>query len=199
MPKKAKNEDDFERLAKGVSKDKKRARPGRTRKNSLCAQPGGDARGALANKRDVSPLVRLVGALRDENIRFQLIGMSAAVLQGVPVVTNDIDLWIDLPARQYMTPVNTALRLGATMVRNTVVELSDGMLVNFIYEVTGLGSFATEFRKARILSFYGETIPVMPLELIRKSKMAVMRPKDEAHISYINQTLQVRGEEKKRK
>ncbi len=117
--------------------------------------------------------------------------MSAAVLQGVPVVTHDVDLWIDLPARQYMLAVNVALRRGATMVRNTVVELSDGMLVNFIYEVTGLGSFAVELRKAHKLRFHGCEIPVMPLESIRKSKAAVMRDKDPAHIHAIDQTLKL--------
>ena len=145
----------------------------------------------MADKRDVSPLVRLVGALRAENIRFQLIGMSAAVLQGVPVVTHDVDLWIDLPARQYMRTVNVAVRHGAKLVRNTVIELSDGMLVNFIYEVTGLGSFAAELQKARRLGFHGCEIPVMPLESIRKSKAAVMRDKDPAHIHAIDQTLRL--------
>ncbi len=42
-----------------------------------------------------------MGALSTEKIRFQLIGMSAAVLQGVPVATFDVDLWLDLPSRQY--------------------------------------------------------------------------------------------------
>ncbi len=91
-----------------------------------------------------------------------------------------------------MKPVNLALWLGAKMVRNTVVELSDGMLVNFIFEVTGLKSFAAEFRKARKLSFHGLMVPVMPLESIRRSKMAVRRPKDEAHIFYIGETLRLR-------
>jgi len=122
--------------------------------------------------------------------------MSAAVLQGVPVSTLDVDFWIDLPAREYMRAVNVARALGAKMVRNTIVELSDGTLVNFIYEVTGLKSFAAEFRKARKLNFHGLTIPVMPLESIRKSKMAVMRPKDEAHIYYINEILRLRKKTK---
>jgi hypothetical protein len=133
-----------------------------------------------------------VGALRAEKIRFQLIGMAAAVLQGVPVVTHDVDLWIDLPARQYMRAVNIALRQGAATIRNTVVELSNGMLVNFIYEVTGLGSFAAEMPKAHKIEFHGCDIPVMPLESIRKSKAAVMRDKDAAHIHAIDQTLRLR-------
>lgn len=117
--------------------------------------------------------------------------MAAALLQGVPVVTHDVDLWIDLPARQYMRAVNLALQQGARMVRNTVVELSDGMLVNFIYEVTGLGSFRSELRKARKLKFHGCEIPVMPLGSIRKSKAAIMRDKDPAHIYAIDQTLRL--------
>jgi hypothetical protein len=118
--------------------------------------------------------------------------MSAAVLQGVPVVTHDVDFWVDLPARQYMRVINVALRLGATMVRDTVVELSDGMLVNFIYAVTGLNGFAAELRKACNLRFHGCEIPVMPLESIRKSKAAVMRDKDPAHIHAIDQVLRLR-------
>ncbi len=130
-----------------------------------------------------------MGALGAEKVRFQLIGMSAAVLQGVPVATVDVDLWLDLPARQYMRAVNLAVRQGATMIRNTVVELEDGTLVNFIFDVTGLDDFATEFRRARKLKFHGSEVPVMPLESIRKSKSVIMRAKDTAHIHYINETL----------
>lgn len=117
--------------------------------------------------------------------------MSAALLQGVPVVTHDVDLWIDLPPRQYMRAMNVAVRTGATMIRDTVAELSDGMLVNFIYAVTGLGSFAAELRKARPLKFHGCTVPVMALESIRRSKAAVMREKDPAHIHAIDETLRL--------
>src|SRR5262249_46729638 len=141
--------------------------------------------------RDVSPLAQFMGALSAEKIRFQLIGMSAAVLQGVPVATIDVDFWLDLPARQYMRAINVARALGGRMVRNTVVELTDGTLVNFIFEVTGLGSFAAELRKAKTLGFHGLKIAVMPLESIRRSKAAVMRPKDSAHIHYIDKTLRL--------
>jgi hypothetical protein len=122
--------------------------------------------------------------------------MSAAVLQGVPVVTHGVDLWIDLPARQYMRAVNVAVSQGAMMVRNTVVELKNGLLVNFIYDVTGFGNFTTELKKARHLKFHGSTIPVMPLESIRKSKAAIIRDKDPAHIHYITETLRLRKKSK---
>lgn len=132
-----------------------------------------------------------MGAFVAEKIRFQLIGMSAAVLQGVPVATFDVDLWLDLPSRQYMRAINLALRQGAQVLRNTVVELVDGTLVNFIFEVTGLKGFSVELCRARKLEFHRLVIPVMPLESIRRSKAAVMRPKDPAHIHYIDETLRL--------
>ncbi len=199
MAKKSKRENKPQGLAKGVQANQERARSRRTRKNSLRAKSRGNTRGALAHERNVPALVRLVGALRAEKIRFQLIGMSAAVLQGVPVVTHDVDLWIDLPTRQYMTPINIAVRQGAIMVRNTVVELSDGMLVNFIYAVDGLASFTTELEKARLMKFHGCDIPVMPLESIRKSKAAAMRDKDPVHIYLIDRTLSLQRKSRGRR
>lgn len=132
-----------------------------------------------------------MGALRVAKIQYQLIGMSAALLQGVPVATFDVDLWINLPVRQYMVAAKVAIETGAQMVRNTVFELTDGTLVNFIFEVDGLKSFAVELRKARKLRFHGQTVPVMPLESIRRSKAAVMRPKDSSHIHSIDETLRL--------
>ena len=134
-----------------------------------------------------------MGTLQSEKIRFQIVGMSAAVLQGVPVATFGVDLWLNLPGRQYMRAMNLALRQGAKMIRNTVAELADGTLVNFIFEITGLGGFMTELRKARRLKFHGLAIAVMPLDSIRKSKAALMRPKDSVHIHYINETLRALG------
>ena len=187
-------------LAKSVSKSKRNTRYGRTRKSALRAKSRGYTGRKVADERRVSPLARLMGAFFAEKVRFQLIGMSAAVLQGVPVATFDVDLWLDLPVRQYIRAVNIALRVGAKLVRNTVVELADGTLVNFIFEVTGLRNFATELRKAHIVRFHGLDVPVMPLELIRKSKAAIQRPKDAAHIHYIDETLRVlRANWKKRK
>ena len=62
----------------------------------------------MADARELSPLAELVHTLSEEGIRFQIAGMSAAVLQGVPATTLDTDIWIDLPQREY---VNNLARL----------------------------------------------------------------------------------------
>ncbi len=77
------------------------------------------------------------------------------------------------------------------MVRNTVVELSDRTLVNFVYEVTGLPEFARVIKKARKVTWNGMKVAVLPLELIKKSKAAIRRPKDLLHIKLIEQRLAV--------
>jgi hypothetical protein len=180
-----------QRLAKGVSKAQNDARSGRARKDSVRKVRGRDAGRTVADERSVSPLARFLGALGDEEIRFQIVGMTAANLQGVPGSTIDVDLWLDLPARQYMKVINLALGLGAQVVRNTVVELSDGTLVNFIYEVTGLPTFGRVIGKARKMIWNGIEVAVLPLDLIKKSKQAIHRPKDLLHIELINQRLAV--------
>lgn len=145
----------------------------------------------MAVERELSPLARLLGALRAEKIRYQVIGMTAANLQGVPGSTIDVGLWLDLPPRQYMTAINLAIREGAQALRNTVVELADGTLVNFVYEVTGLPPFASVIGKAKRMIWGGIEVAVLPLELIKKSKEAIRRPKDLLHIELIRQRLAV--------
>ncbi len=118
--------------------------------------------------------------------------MSGAILQGVPATTLDTDLWIDLPPRQYMRVLNLCRSLGGVIRANTVVELTDGSLVNFLYEVHGLRAFRIEYREAHRLRWLGLEVRVLPLERIYASKRFVGRPKDLAHLPLIEQTIRLR-------
>ena len=104
--------------------------------------------------------------------------MTAAILQGAPGVTLDIDLWMDLPQRRYLKPISLALRLGAKMVRQTVVALADDRLVNFCYSIEGVASFETEYRRAVKFIFEGVEVRVLPLQRVIRSKEAAGRDKD---------------------
>lgn len=117
--------------------------------------------------------------------------MSAAILQGVPATTLDTDFWIDLPPRRYMRVLNLCRRLGATVRANTVVDLADGSMVNFLYAVHGLRSFAREYRAAKRLHWLGTRVAVLPLERIFASKRFVGRPKDLAHLPLLEQTMRL--------
>ena len=115
--------------------------------------------------------------------------MSGAIVQGVPMTTLDTDLWIDLPERQYIRLINLSLKLGATMIRQTVVALRNGSLVNYLDHVDGVAAFATEWRRAVEIAFHGERIKVLPLERIIRSKEFVGRPKDLAALPAMRDTL----------
>ena len=115
--------------------------------------------------------------------------MSAAIAQGVMANTMDVDVWINLPPRQYMRMQNLARKLGATPAANTVVYLEDGTPVNFVYEVTGLEPFVKEKKHITRARFHGYNVPVLRLERIVKSKEAIRRDKDKLHIVLIREFL----------
>ena len=121
-----------------------------------------------------------------------LIGMSAAIVEGVMETTLDVDLWIDLPSRQSMRVQNIARATGCTPARSTVVYTPDGTPINFIFKVGGLGSFGAEFKHARKMAFRGKKIPVLKLERILKSKETGRRDKDLPHIIHIRKLLRCR-------
>jgi hypothetical protein len=139
-----------------------------------------------------SPLVQLFGALQAERVKFMLVGMSAANLQGVLASTVDVEVWIGLPPRQYMRVINLCRKLKATVQSPNKVFLSDETPVDFIYELGGLKKFENEFLRAKKLPFHGLKIPVLPLERICKSKEIAGRDKDKLHILLIQQVLKLK-------
>jgi hypothetical protein len=118
--------------------------------------------------------------------------MSAAILQGVPATTIDTDIWVELPPRQFVRLTAIIMHLGGIMLAPTVAALSDDTLVNFLPRVDGIGSFDKELEKARRIRWQGTVVPVLPLESLLKSKLAIGRPKDLAHIPLLKQTIRLR-------
>jgi len=147
----------------------------------------------MADARELSPLARLIYTLQQEKIRFLVAGMTAAILQGVPATTLDTGLWIDLPERSYIRILRLCRKLGATILANTVVELTDGSMVNFHYHVDGLLRFGAEFKQATHLRWLGTKVAVLGLRRIYQSKKLVGRPKDIAHLPLLKQTMKLKG------
>jgi hypothetical protein len=118
--------------------------------------------------------------------------MTAAVLQGVMMSTMDIDLWVDLPTRQYIRLWNLIRSQGGSASSQTLYVLEDGRVVNFLFSVTGLRSFAAEFRDAVTHKLEGLEVRVLPLARILKSKKVIRRAKDLTHIPEIEKVLRGR-------
>ena len=118
-----------------------------------------------------------------------MVGMAAAILQGVPATTTDTDIWVDLPKRQYVRLLNLVVKQGGTPMARTMYGLSDGSLVNFIFSMTGLKRFDEEYAHARELLWNGMEIRVLPLERIYKSKHDSAREKDIAHLPLLKRVM----------
>lgn len=128
----------------------------------------------------------LIAELHAEKIRFLIVGMSAAVLQGAPMATVDTDIWIDLPVRSY---VRVAQRIGANILSGSVLGLRDDHRVDFIYRIDGLASFGTEWKRALSLQWAGHDVRVLPLARIIRSKEVSNRPKDVATLPVLRDYL----------
>jgi predicted nucleotidyltransferase len=155
-------------------------------------EPRSDSNRAVAAQPAPSAIGALLKALTEAKIRFQIVGMTAAILQGVPAATLDADIWIDLPERQYMRAINIAVRLDAKPLRQTVVVLRDESLVNFCYRIDGVRSFDTEYRNARWIEWEGVRVKVLSLERIIKSKEAAGREKDIAILPHLRKIAESR-------
>jgi hypothetical protein len=119
--------------------------------------------------------------------------MGAAVLQGVPVVTQDLDLWIGSPMSRHDEILLLCHNLGAEILDDFRVVFPYATLVNFTYHVDGLRSFGAELKRSVKLKWLGQRIAVLPLERIYASKAAIKRPKDRVHLFYLQEAIRLRS------
>lgn len=124
------------------------------------------------------PVGQFFAALHTAKIRFLIVGGTAASLHGAPMATIDVDIWIDLPERQYVRLLAIAKKLGAEILSENVICLRGDQRVDFLYRIDGLASFATEWKKAAKMTWVGQPVKVLPLDRIIRSKEISNRPKD---------------------
>jgi len=177
------------RLAKNLPEDSHDAGHERARKDHARAKSRGHTGRKVEDARELPPLARLVQLLGEEGIRFQMVGMSAAIMQGVPATTIDTDLWVDLPERRYVQLMKLVKALGGEVLAPTMYALKDGALVNFIFKMTGLKSFDREYANSKEVSWNGIKVHVLGLERIYASKKASARDKDIAHLPLLQRVI----------
>lgn len=131
-------------------------------------------------------------ALDARSVRFLLVGMSAALLQGVRGSTEDIDLWFaSLDDDRIAKAASDA---GGFLVSRVSPPLLGGALgerFDLVMTMSALPDFDAEYAAAIDMSLDGVRVRVLPLERILLSKRAANRPKDRIAIGQIEDTLRV--------
>ncbi len=124
---------------------------------------------------------RLFAALRARGVKFLIVGLGAAVLEGAPVATQDIDVWFE-------TIDNEQIKLAAQDD-----ELSR---IDVVPTAHGLKRFAEEYDAGIEREIEGVILRILPLERVVASKRATARAKDAASLPALEATLRARAKTK---
>jgi hypothetical protein len=135
-------------------------------------------------------------ALNQRRVRFLIVGMSGAILQGAPGVTQDIDLWFEpLDNDRIAAAAREAggFWVSAFGLRPPALG-GEGLEDRFdvVLHPDGLDAFDTEYARAKTEVVEGIPLRVLPLERIIASKRAAKRPKDLAQLPALEAALAVR-------
>ena len=130
--------------------------------------------------------------LTRQNVEFIIVGLSAAALQGAPVVTQDVDLWFkDLShpgLKKALKKVGgifvPSVGLNPPMLAGEAVKLFD-----IVTHMHGLAGFEEEKMQALTVALGKVKVAVLPLEQIIKSKKAVKRQKDKLVLPVLKDAL----------
>ncbi|HEV2330780.1 MAG TPA: hypothetical protein VGY56_18525 [Verrucomicrobiae bacterium] len=135
---------------------------------------------------------RLLRSLLRHEVRFMVVGLSAAAFPGAPVITQDVDLWFEKLGDPEMS--RALQEVGAAyvppsinnprMLAGTVAELFD-----IVIRMDGLGKFADEIENCVEIQLGHQKLKVLSLERILASKLAANRAKDQLTIPVLRDTL----------
>lgn len=137
----------------------------------------------------------LFAALRARGIKFLIIGLGAAVLEGAPVATQDLDLWFErIDGDQFSLAAQDA---GGFWVPAFGLHPpafgGDGLSrIDVVLTAQGLRRFADEYDSSVEREIEGVTIRILPLERVIASKRAAGRVKDAASLPALEATLRAR-------
>src|SRR5688572_9684766 len=129
----------------------------------------------------------LFEALNRNRVRYLMVGLGAAVLQGANTGTRDIDIWFeDLSDERIGAAVREAGGIwisGSFGMRPPQIGGDAiGDRVDVVTHMHGLGNFAEETAHSTEIVVDGVPLPVLRLERIIVSKRASGRSKDLAAI-----------------
>lgn len=130
--------------------------------------------------------------LQELGVRFLVVGMSAALLQGARGATEDIDLWFEEIGDERIA--EAARRAGGVFITRSQPPMFGGAIgdrLDVVLTMSGLPDFQAEFARAIDEPVSGVTLKVLPLARILHSKMAAGRHKDDPGIAQIRLALEV--------
>jgi len=138
---------------------------------------------------------RLFDALAARGVRFLLVGLGAAVLEGAPVSTQDLDIWperIDDPRLALAAQDAGGFWISGFGAQPPAFGGAGFERLDVVLTAHGLEPFDAEYAAAVEREIEGVRFRVLPLERVLASKRASNRPKDLAALPALEATLLAR-------
>lgn len=137
----------------------------------------------------------LLEALNARGVRYLIVGMGAALIEGAPGTTQDLDLWFGRIDEAQLR--QAALEAGGLYTSGFGLQPpafgGEGLdRLDLVLTASGLESFEAEFNGAREYDLDGVRVRVLPLERVIVSKRAAKRPKDSAQLPMLEAALAAR-------
>jgi hypothetical protein len=130
--------------------------------------------------------------LRKQKVEFIIVGLSAAALQGAPVVTQDVALWFkdlnDPGLKKVLKKVGAAY--VPPSAHNPPMFAGDAVnLFDIVVHMHGLEAFEQEKKNTLTMDLGKIKVLVLSLERIIKSKKATGRQKDKIVLPVLKDAL----------
>lgn len=137
----------------------------------------------------------LLEALNDLGVRYLIVGMGAALIEGAPATTQDLDLWFGHIDADRLR--EAARRAGGLYTAGFGLQPpafgGEGLdRVDLVLTASGLESFEREYAGAREYELDGVRVKVLPIERVIVNKRAAKRPKDSAQLPILEAALAAR-------
>jgi hypothetical protein len=128
--------------------------------------------------------------LARRRVKFMVVGMSAAVIQGADLGTEDIDLWFESLSDPGLD--EAARAAGGVIARRANPPMLTGKgldHIDLVIRCDGLRAFDVEYDSAIEAEAFGVKLKVLPLRRVISSKKAANRLKDQAVLPALKAAL----------
>jgi hypothetical protein len=128
--------------------------------------------------------------LARRRVKFMVVGMSAAVIQGADLGTEDIDLWFESLSDPGLDEAARAAGGVIAWRANPPMLTGKGLdHIDLVIRCDGLRAFDVEYAAAIEAEAFGVKVRVLPLQRVISSKKAANRLKDQAVLPALRAAL----------
>jgi len=148
---------------------------------------------------DESFLIELAETVAQADLQVIFIGNAAAILHGVPVLTQDVDLLVRDHPQLEKKLQKFAKIFGATLTRpyeptsQVIRAVGRPVGVDFVVRLSSRKSFESIRSRATKIQIGKRMVWVASLEDIIAAKEAANRPKDKATLQMLKETLRIKS------